>query len=83
MKRNLQRWKAQYDLSKTTDVKSMERLYEWLSANVPEEKRTIVHGDYRYVDIVTSVHPLVSRLDNLVCTFLLLAHDIADTDADN
>ncbi|KAH7729904.1 acyl-Coenzyme A dehydrogenase [Aphelenchoides avenae] len=60
MKRNLQRWKAQYDLSKTTDVKSMERLYEWLSANVPEEKRTIVHGDYRLDNLV--FHPTEDRI---------------------
>ncbi|ETX15981.1 aminoglycoside phosphotransferase [Roseivivax halodurans JCM 10272] len=47
--RQLARWTKQYRASETGTVSEMNRLLDWLGANMPEEdgQRTLVHGDYR------------------------------------
>jgi aminoglycoside phosphotransferase (APT) family kinase protein len=46
--RQISRWTRQYQASTTHVVESMDKLIEWLPANVPDsETSTIVHGDFR------------------------------------
>lgn len=53
--RQISRWTRQYQASATEDIAAMERLMEWLPANIPESGRTaIVHGDYRIGNCLVS-----------------------------
>ena len=46
--RQLRRWSAQWEASKTREVPAMERLHAWLVAHRPTESETcVVHGDFR------------------------------------
>jgi aminoglycoside phosphotransferase (APT) family kinase protein len=46
--RQIGRWSKQYVAAKTDEIPSMERLMEYLPANVPaDDTSCIVHGDYR------------------------------------
>jgi aminoglycoside phosphotransferase (APT) family kinase protein len=46
--RQVGRWSKQYVAAKTDEIPSMERLMEYLPANVPaDDTSCIVHGDYR------------------------------------
>jgi aminoglycoside phosphotransferase (APT) family kinase protein len=46
--RQLRRWQAQFEQSRTREVPAMEEVHRQLTAHVPEQRRTgIVHGDYR------------------------------------
>jgi aminoglycoside phosphotransferase (APT) family kinase protein len=46
--RQVQRWMAQYRASETERIDAVERLIEWLPANIPNDSAAaIVHGDYR------------------------------------
>jgi aminoglycoside phosphotransferase (APT) family kinase protein len=48
MARQVSRWTKQYEASKTEDIDSMDRLIQWLNANIPaDDSTTIVHGDFR------------------------------------
>lgn len=48
LQRNLKRWSRQYEVSKTGEIESMNRLTEWLSRNIPSEQATsLIHGDFR------------------------------------
>lgn len=52
--RQVDRWTKQYRLSETTSLPSMDRLIEWLPANLPEDdgQVSLVHGDYRLDNII-------------------------------
>lgn len=76
--RQLKRWTAQYQASKTGELEPMERLIEWLPANMPEEdETTIAHGDFRLGNLM--LHPsrpeVVAVLDWELST---LGHPLAD-----
>lgn len=76
--RQISRWSKQYVASKTEDIPAMDRLMEWMPANVPEDPvTTLVHGDYRLGN--TIVHPsepkISAVLDWELSTF---GHPIAD-----
>jgi aminoglycoside phosphotransferase (APT) family kinase protein len=78
MSRQIRRWTRQYEASKTEEVPSMDRLIEWLPANVPDDDTTcIVHGDYRFDNLV--FHPtqtcVMGVLDWELST---LGHPLAD-----
>jgi aminoglycoside phosphotransferase (APT) family kinase protein len=46
--RQLKRWAAQWEASKTREVPAMERLHGWLVDHRPAESETcVVHGDFR------------------------------------
>src|SRR6202789_4580086 len=69
--RQLSRWTKQYQLSETQKIVEMDRLIEWLPAHLPpQERNSIVHGDYRLDNMV--LHPTESRvaavLDWELCT---------------
>jgi len=54
--RQVKRWAAQYEASKTDDVPAMDKLARWLGDNMPaDETTTIVHGDYRMENLI--YHP--------------------------
>lgn len=51
--RQVARWSRQYAESRTDDVPAMDRLGEWLLANVPSDESTaIAHGDYRIGNLI-------------------------------
>ncbi len=47
--RQVTRWTGQYRASETESIDEMNRLMDWLAANLPEDdgRVSIVHGDYR------------------------------------
>ena len=46
--RQLKRWYAQYEHSRTSDDQTVERAHALLSARIPEQREsTVVHGDFR------------------------------------
>lgn len=60
VERQVKRWTKQYVASQTTDVASMNRLIDWLSANLPsDDQTTLVHGDYRLDNMI--FHPSEPR----------------------
>ncbi|KAE9547284.1 hypothetical protein FO519_009504, partial [Halicephalobus sp. NKZ332] len=53
MARNLERWKKQYESSKTEDIPIISELFSWLESNVPvQRKTTIIHGDFRLDNLI-------------------------------
>lgn len=51
--RQISRWGKQYIASVTEPIAQMDRLLEWLPANIPPgETSTVVHGDYRLDNMV-------------------------------
>jgi aminoglycoside phosphotransferase (APT) family kinase protein len=78
IQRQLARWSSQYDLARTEHIEAMEKLKQWLPANIPAGDETrINHGDYRLGN--TIVHPteprIVAVLDWELST---LGHPLAD-----
>ncbi|KZL26030.1 phosphotransferase family protein [Pseudovibrio sp. WM33] len=73
------RWIKQYKASETTIIPAMNRLMEWLEANMVEDDGTssLVHGDYRLDNLI--FHPteprIVAVLDWELST---LGHPLAD-----
>ena len=76
--RQIARWTKQYQASETEPIEAMNRLIEWLPANIPpEEETTIVHGDYRIDNLV--FHPTEPRiLAVLDWELSTLGHPLAD-----
>jgi aminoglycoside phosphotransferase (APT) family kinase protein len=51
--RQVDRWSRQYKASETEKIEAMDRLMDWLPANIPAgDETTIVHGDYRLDNMV-------------------------------
>jgi aminoglycoside phosphotransferase (APT) family kinase protein len=51
--RQVDRWSRQYRASETEKIEAMDRLIEWLPANIPADDATsIVHGDYRIDNMI-------------------------------
>ena len=78
IQRQISRWSSQYDLARTEHIEAMEKLKQWLPANIPPGDETRVnHGDYRLGN--TIVHPteprIVAVLDWELST---LGHPLAD-----
>jgi aminoglycoside phosphotransferase (APT) family kinase protein len=76
--RQVARWSRQYAELKTEDIPAMDKLADWLPANIPAEDPTaIAHGDYRLGNLI--VHPteprIVAVLDWELST---LGHPLAD-----
>lgn len=61
LKRQVDLWTRQFQAAQTGELPSMQRLGNWLAANVPAAGRTtIVHGDYRPNNLL--VHPTEPRV---------------------
>ena len=77
--RQWQRWSEQYRASETGEVSAMNRLIDWLSANMPPDdgRVSLVHGDYRIDNMIFDVHSprLLAVLDWELST---LGHPFAD-----
>ena len=51
--RQIRRWSAQYDASRTRDIPEFERLREVLESWQPDEAApAIAHGDYRFANVI-------------------------------
>ncbi len=68
--RQLRRWTAQWEGSKTKEVPGMERLQEWLIANQPADADSrIVHGDFRLGNCIHAPDgTILAMLDWELCT---------------
>jgi aminoglycoside phosphotransferase (APT) family kinase protein len=77
--RQIGRWTKQYRASETNDEPAMEKLIEWLPANMPPDdgQVSLVHGDYRLDNLM--FHPsepkIIAVLDWELST---LGHPLAD-----
>ncbi len=76
--RQIARWGGQYMSAKTDEIPAMDRLMEWLPANIPPgDETTIVHGDYRVENLI--FHPSEPRVAAIVDWELsTLGHPLAD-----
>jgi aminoglycoside phosphotransferase (APT) family kinase protein len=80
--RQIARWSKQYAASITEPIAAMDRLMDWLPANIPGSARdpaqvAIVHGDYRLDNMVFHAHEprIAAVLDWELST---LGHPLAD-----
>jgi aminoglycoside phosphotransferase (APT) family kinase protein len=80
--RQIGRWTKQYQASVTQPIDAMDRLIEWLPANIPASARDerevrVVHGDYRLDNLVFAADAprVVAVLDWELST---LGHPLAD-----
>lgn len=76
--RQIARWTKQWHASKVTENPDVERLIEWLPANIPDgDETTIAHGDFRLGNLM--FHPtepkVIAVLDWELST---LGHPLAD-----
>ena len=80
--RQIGRWSKQYAASVTQPIAEMDRLIDWLPANIPASARddsmvSIVHGDYRLDNLM--FHPTEPRvLAVLDWELSTLGHRLAD-----
>lgn len=77
--RQWQRWSEQYRSSETAEIADMNRLIDWLGANMPPDdgRVSLVHGDYRIDNMIFDAHStkLLAVLDWELST---LGHPFAD-----
>jgi aminoglycoside phosphotransferase (APT) family kinase protein len=68
--RQLKRWHAQFEASKTRDVPAVDRVHELLAASIPEQtESTVVHGDFRLGNCIVDQHGAIRAiLDWEICT---------------
>ncbi|AVP68142.1 phosphotransferase [Rhodococcus hoagii] len=69
--RQLKRWSAQWEQSRTHDLPAIEDLAARLARNVPEQtETTLVHGDFHLSNVITSPEEgrVVAILDWELCT---------------
>jgi aminoglycoside phosphotransferase (APT) family kinase protein len=76
--RQIQRWIKQYRGAQTEEILAMDRLIDYLPANIPEDDTTtIVHGDYRLGNVM--FHPTQPRMIAVLDWELsTLGHPFAD-----
>ena len=76
--RQIDRWTRQYQAAQTEPIEAMDRLIEWLPANVPPLDETCVfHGDLRFDNLI--FHPTEPRvLAVLDWELSTLGHPMAD-----
>ncbi|MEM6485163.1 MAG: phosphotransferase family protein [Pseudomonadota bacterium] len=77
--RQVSRWTKQYRASETEHNATMERLIEWLPANMPQDEgpTTLVHGDYRLDNLM--FHPTEPKIIGILDWELsTLGHPLAD-----
>lgn len=81
LSRQIERWTRQYRASETDRIEAMERLIEWLPAQLPpgldDEPGALVHGDYRLDNLI--FHPTEPRVLAVIDWELsTLGHPLAD-----
>ena len=78
VQRQVARWARQYEASKTDEVVAMDKLREWVLANIPPgDDASIVHGDFRIGNLIfdESGSRVVAILDWELST---LGHPLSD-----
>jgi aminoglycoside phosphotransferase (APT) family kinase protein len=77
--RQTQRWTEQYRASETKTVPDMDRLIDWLAANMPPDdgRVSLVHGDFR-IDNMIFAHDSARLLAVLDWELSTLGHPFAD-----
>jgi aminoglycoside phosphotransferase (APT) family kinase protein len=77
--RQWQRWSEQYRASETGEIADMNRLIDWLGANMPPDdgRVALVHGDYR-IDNMIFDHESTRLLAVLDWELSTLGHPFAD-----
>jgi len=77
--RQTQRWAEQYRLSETGTIPEMDRLIDWLAANMPPDdgRSSLVHGDFRIDNMIFAKDSpkLIAVLDWELST---IGHPFAD-----
>ncbi len=78
LERQISRWSKQYKISETEKIEEMDRLIEWLPANIPPGDETcVVHGDYRMDNMIFhATEPRVLAI--LDWELATLGHPLAD-----
>ena len=78
VERQLRRWTSQYQKSETRTIEAMDRLIEWLPANLPKDDETcLAHGDFRLDNLI--FHPTEPRCLAVIDWELsTLGHPLAD-----
>jgi aminoglycoside phosphotransferase (APT) family kinase protein len=78
IRRQIERWSAQYRSSETDPIEAMDKLIAWLPENIPPgEETSIVHGDFRIDNLI--FHPSEPRiLAVLDWELSTLGHPLAD-----
>jgi len=76
--RQIARWTRQWEASRTRADANIERLIEWLPANIPPgDQTTIAHGDFRFGNLM--FHPTEPRVIAVLDWELsTLGHPLAD-----
>jgi aminoglycoside phosphotransferase (APT) family kinase protein len=77
--RQINRWTRQWQASRTRDIPEIERLIQWLPANIPpgDDETTIVHGDFRVGNLI--FHRTEPRVIGILDWELsTLGHPLAD-----
>jgi aminoglycoside phosphotransferase (APT) family kinase protein len=77
VQRQLRRWHAQFEESKTRDIPALDEVHRRLESHVPPQRRTaVVHGDYRLGNCLLGPDGVVRAvLDWELCT---LGEPLAD-----
>jgi aminoglycoside phosphotransferase (APT) family kinase protein len=79
--RQIGRWSKQYIASITQPIPEMDKLMEWLPANMPDSARdgrtSIVHGDYRLDNMMFHPGQRVAVVDWQTSNFLGTGMDVA------
>ncbi len=76
--RQIRRWTQQYRASETETIEAMDRLIQWLPANIPPGDETaIVHGDFRLDNMIFAADR-ASVLAVLDWELSTLGHPLAD-----
>ncbi len=70
VRRQLKRWHAQFEASKTRELPVVDRVHDTLAAHIPEQtESTVVHGDFRLGNcIVDAKGEILAVLDWEICT---------------
>jgi aminoglycoside phosphotransferase (APT) family kinase protein len=70
VRRQLKRWHAQFEASKTRDLPIIDRVHDRLAATIPEQtESTVVHGDFRLGNcVVDAGGDIRAVLDWEICT---------------
>lgn len=77
--RQIRRWIEQYRLSELEPLADMDRLIDWLPANIPQgdDETCLVHGDFRIDNLI--FHPTKAKILAVVDWELsTLGHPLAD-----
>ena len=70
--RQIEIWSFQYNIAKTTEIKSADKVIKWLFKNKPSSQNTsLIHNDYKYDNVVfkdENWNRINSILDWEMCT---------------